>query len=168
MEHEALHCFTSREKPLLLILYVFSALFITTLTAGVKTRDKQTKIFTSHELKTPQGRVWDWKRKRNEWKGDGGSVMGCCCSVLGMIKQWGWLRALNYDKHMHTHTDALTHTQTHTLASLAYHWCTCPSMDGVDCRALTHPWLHLEPWGASDWHGDTNGVKQASCWKWQI
>lgn len=35
MEHEALH-FTSREKSLLVILYVFSVLFITTLTAGVK------------------------------------------------------------------------------------------------------------------------------------
>lgn len=35
MEHGALH-FTSREKLLPVILYVFSVLFITTLTAGVK------------------------------------------------------------------------------------------------------------------------------------
>lgn len=41
-------------------------------------------------------------------------------------------------------------------------------MDEVDCTALTHPRLHVEPWGASDWHGDTNGVEQGSCWEWQI
>lgn len=41
-------------------------------------------------------------------------------------------------------------------------------MDGVDCTALTHPRLHVEPRGASDWHGDTNGVEQESCWEWQI
>lgn len=34
-KREALH-FTSREKPHLVILYVFSVPFITTLTAGVK------------------------------------------------------------------------------------------------------------------------------------
>lgn len=34
-EHETLH-FTSREKPLLVFLYVFFVLFITTLTAGEK------------------------------------------------------------------------------------------------------------------------------------
>lgn len=41
-------------------------------------------------------------------------------------------------------------------------------MDGVDCTALTHPRLHVEPRGASDWHGDTNGVEHESCWEWQI
>lgn len=92
--------------------------------------------------------------------------MGCCCSVLGMIKQWGWIRALSYDKHMHTHIDA--HTHIHTQYCVSPSESTCLSMDGVDCTALTHPRLHVEPRGASDWHGDTNGVEQESCWEWQI
>lgn len=41
-------------------------------------------------------------------------------------------------------------------------------MDGVDCTVLTHPWLHVEPQGSSDWRGDANGVEQESCWEWQI
>jgi len=54
------------------------------------------------------------------------------------------------------------HTHTHSpLKRLLLHgW--------VDCTALTHPRLHVEPRGASDWHGDTNGVEQESCWEWQI
>lgn len=44
MEHEALH-FTSGEKSLFVILYVFSVLFITTLTAGVKRETSRKKIF---------------------------------------------------------------------------------------------------------------------------
>lgn len=124
MEHGALH-FTSREKPLLVILYVFSVLFITTLTAGVKweTSRKNLPRLPSGKVelklergitwtKAPLGREWEWKRK--ERKGDRSSVMGCRCSVLGMIKQWGWIRALSYDKHMHTHI----HTQTHSYTPL--------------------------------------------------
>lgn len=118
MEHAALHL-TSREKPLLVILYVFSVLFITTLTAGVKweTSRKNLPRLPSGKVelklergitwtKAPRGREWEWKRK--ERKGDRSSVMGCRCSVLGMIKQWGWIRALSYDKHMHTQTHKYT------------------------------------------------------------
>lgn len=178
MEHEAPH-FTSGEKSLLMILYVFSVLFITTLTAGVKreTSRKNLPRLPSGKVelklergitwtKAPRGREWEWKRKRKERKGDRGSVMGCCCSVLGMIKQWGWIRALSYDKHMHTQTHRCAHTHSHTTVSASES--TCLSMDGVDCTALTHPRLHVEPRGASDWHGDTNGVEQESCWEWQI
>lgn len=41
-------------------------------------------------------------------------------------------------------------------------------MDEVVCTVPTHPWVHVGPQGASDWHGDTNGVEQKSCWEWQI
>lgn len=41
-------------------------------------------------------------------------------------------------------------------------------MDGIDCTALAHLWVHVKPQGVSDWHGDTNGVKQESCWERQI
>lgn len=144
MEHGALH-FTSREKPLLVILYVFSVLFITTLTAGVKweTSRKNLPRLPSGKVelklergitwtKAPLGREWEWKRK--ERKGDRSSVMGCRCSVLGMIKQWGWIRALSYDKHMHTHI----HTQTHTYTPLCLH----------HLKAPTSPWMGLiaQPW----------------------
>lgn len=110
--------------------------------------------------KAPRGREREWKKR------DRGSVMGCCCSVLGMIKQWGWIRALSYDKHMDTQTQLYRCPNTHTAVSP--HSSTCLFMDGVDCTALTHPWLHVKPQGASDWHEDTNGVKQESCWEWQI
>lgn len=103
--------------------------------SGSKTRDKQKgkknlprlpsgKVELKLErgitwTKTPRGREWQWKRKKKERKGDRGSVMGCCCSVLGMIKQWGWIRALSYDKQMHTQTHAHTdaHKRTHTTVS---------------------------------------------------
>lgn len=58
------------------------------------------------------------------------------------------------------------HTHTHGYVSPSKG--TCLSMDGVDCTALTHPGLHVEPRGAPDWHWDTNGVEQESCWEWQI
>lgn len=54
MEHEALH-FTSREKSLLMILYVFSVLFITTLTAGVKRETSREKKKNLPRL--PSGKV---------------------------------------------------------------------------------------------------------------
>lgn len=159
------------KKTLLVILYVFSVLFITTLTAGVKweTSRKNLPRLPSGKVelklergitwtKAPQGREWEWKRK--ERKGDRSSVMGCRCSVLGMIKQWGWIRALSYGKHTHSQT----HTHTHHCVSPSKG--TCLSMDGVDCTALTHTRLHVEPRGASDWHGDINGVEQESCWEW--
>lgn len=114
--------------------------------------------------KAPRGREREWKKR--ERKGDRGSVMGCCCSVLGMIKQWGWIRALSYDKHMDTQTQLYRCPNTHTAVSL--HSSTCLLMDRLDCTALTHPWLHVKPQGASDWQEDTNGVKQESCWEWQI
>lgn len=121
------------------------------------------------ELKLERGITWSKapRGKEREWKKrDRGSVMGCCCSVLGMIKQWGWIRALSYDKHMDTQTQLYRCPNTHTAVSP--HSSTCLFMDGVDCTALTHPWLHVKPQGASDWHEDTNGVKQESCWEWQI
>lgn len=61
-----------------------------------------------------------------------------------------------------------THKHTNTHHRVSPSKGTCLSMDGVDCTALTHPRLHVEPRGASDWHGDTNGVEQESCWEWQI
>jgi len=54
-------------------------------------------------------------------------------------------------------------THKHTCIDAHNHF-----KDGVDCTALTHPWLHVEPQGAPDWHGDTNGGEQESCWEWQI
>lgn len=60
-KHEALH-FTSRKKPLSVILYVFSVLFITTLTAGVKweTSRKNLPRLPSDkvELKLKRGITW--------------------------------------------------------------------------------------------------------------
>lgn len=143
-KHETLH-FTSREKPLLVILYVFSVLFITTLTAGVKweTSRKNLPRLPSDkvELKLKRGITWtkapqgrDWEQKRKERKGDRSNVMGCCCSVLGMIKQWGWIRALSYDKHMHTHRHAHIHaTVSHHLKAPASLW----------MGLIAQPWLIL-------------------------
>lgn len=51
MEHEAVH-FTSGEKSLLVILYVFSVLFITTLTAGVKRETSRKNL-----SRLPSGKV---------------------------------------------------------------------------------------------------------------
>lgn len=52
MEHEGLH-FTSREKSLPVILYVFCVLFITTLTAGVKNERQAEKNLP----RLPSGKV---------------------------------------------------------------------------------------------------------------